>query len=121
MGRKKLLFAGKRANRNAPQLARAKFAPGKNLKEEISSIRLDGNWPAHIEYKALDRRVTLELPMTVVTDMKTDAFETEVSPDALMGLLGKISRKQSHDKTETRRRELMIKRFERSINSRRAS
>ena len=59
--------------------------------------------------------------MTMVTDIKADAFENEVSPDFLLGLLGKIDRKQSHGKAETRRRELMIKRFERSISSRRAS
>ena len=52
VGAKVDLIAGKRANRNVPQLARAKFAPVRNLKEEISSIRRDSNWPARFEYQS---------------------------------------------------------------------
>lgn len=121
VGAKVDLIAGKRASRNAPRLARVKYAPTRNLKEEIASIRLNNNWPARFEFKTLDRRVTLELPMSMVADIKADAFENEVSPDFLLGLLGKIDRKQSRGKSETHRRELIIKRFERSISSRRAS
>ena len=58
--------------------------------------------------------------MTMVTGIKADAFENEVPPEFLVDFLGKIDRKQSHGKSETRRRELMFKRLERSIGSRRA-
>ncbi|MCM3869471.1 MAG: hypothetical protein ND895_02070 [Pyrinomonadaceae bacterium] len=115
------LAIGKRANRNVPQASRPRFAPARNLKEEISWISADGNWPARVEHKTLDRRVTVQLPMIVVNDIKPDAFENEVSPDFLLGLLGKIERKHSRGKAETRKREIVIKGFERSINFRRAS
>lgn len=115
------LIPGKWANRNVPQLARAKHARVRNPREEISLIRRDSNGPARFEYKTLDSRVTLELPMTMVTDIKADAFEPEVTPNFVLGLLGKPDRKQSLGKNETRRRELIFKRLERSISSRRAS
>jgi hypothetical protein len=121
IGAKVDLIAGRRANRNVPLLARAKNAPARNPKQEISAIRRDGNWPARFEYKTVDGRVTLELPMTMVTHIKADAFETEPTPDVVLRWLGKLDRKQSHGKNETRRRELMIKRFERNTSSRRAS
>ena len=115
------LVAGRRANRNVPQLSRPRFAPARNLKQEVSWIRPDSNWPARLEHKTLDRRVTVQLPMIMVADIKPDAFENEVSPEFLLGLLGKIDRKHSRGKAETRKRELIIKGIERSISSRRAS
>lgn len=115
------LISAKRANRNVPQLARAKHVPAKNYRPDISWISRDSNSPARFEYKALDRTVTLELPMTMVTDIKADAFGTEATPDVVLRLLGKLDRKQSHSKNETRRREFMMKRFERNTSSRRAS
>ena len=114
-------LASKKANRNVPHLARAKYAPARNLKEEISAKRRDGHWPAHFEFKTFDRTVTLDLPMTMVNDIKADDLEAEVSPDFPLSLLGRISRKQSRGKTDNVRREFMIKRFERSISSRPAS
>jgi hypothetical protein len=121
IGAKVELVAGKRVNRNLPRSARPRFAPARNLKEEMSWIRPDSNWRTRFEHKTLDRSVTVQLPMIMVADIKPDAFENEVSPDFLLGLLGKIDRKQWRGKAETRKRELIIKGFERSISSRRAS
>lgn len=120
VGGKVELVASKKANRNMPQLARAKYAPTRNLKEEISAKRRDSHWPARFEYKTFDRTVTLDLPITMVSDIKADALETEVSPDFPLSLLGRINRKQSHGKTDNGRREFMLKRFERNNSSRRA-
>ena len=122
VGGKVELVARKKASRNVPHLARAKYAPARHLNEEISAKRRDIHWPARFEYKTFERAVTLDLPMTMVTDIKTDALETEVSPDFPQSLLGRINRKQS-GKTDNGRREfmLMLKRFERSNTSRRAS
>jgi hypothetical protein len=121
VGAKIDLISGQKANHNVLRLPRAKSAPGKNLKEAILAVRRDNNWPTRFEFKARDRRVTLEIPMTMVADSKADTFENEVSPDVLVSLLGRINRKQLHDKNEIRRRELIIKKFERNISSRRAS
>jgi hypothetical protein len=112
----------KKVNRKVPPLARAKYAPARNLKKvEISAMRRDGHWPARFEYKTFDRTISLDLPMTMVTDFKADALETEVSPTFPLNLLGRLSRKQPHGKTDNGRREFMLKRFERINNSRRAS
>ncbi|MGI8899249.1 MAG: hypothetical protein ACR2IB_12745 [Pyrinomonadaceae bacterium] len=120
VGGKVELVASKKVNRNLPQLVRAKYAPGKHLKEENSVKRRDSPWPTRIEYKKFDREITLDLPMMMVTDIKADALETEVSPDFPLSLLGRINRKQ-HGKTDNGRREFIFKRFERLNSSRRAS
>jgi len=123
VGGKVELVASKKANRNVSHLARAKYAPARHLNEEISAKRRDIHWPARFEYKTFERAVTLDLPMTIVTDIKTDTLETEVSPDFPLSLLGRIDHRQSHGKTDNGRREfmLMLKRFERNNSSRRAS
>jgi len=115
------LVARRKANRNAPHLALAKYSPVRSLKEEISVKGRDGHWPARFEFKTSDRTVTLDLPITMLTDIKADALETEVSPDFPLSALRRINRKQSHPKTDNGRREFMLKRFERSFSSRRAS
>ncbi|MCM3901887.1 MAG: hypothetical protein ND866_09295 [Pyrinomonadaceae bacterium] len=112
------LVGSKKSNRSVAH--RARYAPARNLKEEISLTRRRGNWPARFEYKTFDRTVTVDLPMMMVNDIKGD-LQTNGSPDFPLSLLGRISRKQSHSKTETGRREFMIKRFERISSSRRAS
>jgi hypothetical protein len=111
----------KKLNRDVPHLVRAKYAPARTIKEQISAKLGNGHWPARFEYKTFDRVVTLELPMKMVTDIKADALETEASPDFPLSLLGRINRKQSHGKTDNGRHEFMIKKFERSFSSRRAS
>jgi hypothetical protein len=121
VGGKVELLASRKMNRHVPQLARARSGPARTPKEEISAKRRDGHWPAHFEFRTKDRVVTLDLPLTMMTDIKADDFEAEVSPDFPLSLLGKTSRKQSHGKTDNGRREIMIKRFERSLGSRRAS
>lgn len=118
VGGKVELVANRKSNRIV-HLARAKYAPARNLVEEISAKRRDGHW-SRFEYKTFDRAITLDLPMTMVTEIKAD-LENEGSPDSPLSLLGRISRKQSHGKTENGRREFMIKRLERVTNSRRAS
>jgi len=123
VGGKVELVARKKASRNVPHLARAKYPPARLLNEAISAKRRDIHWPARFEYKTFERAVTLDLPMTIVTDIKTDTLETEVSPDFPLSLLGRIDHRQSHGKTDNGRREfmLMLKRFERNNSSRRAS
>ena len=121
VGGKVELLASRKMIRNVPQLARARYSPARTLKEEISAKRRGGHWPAHFEFRTKDRVVTLDLPLTMMTDIKADDFEAEVSPDFPLSLLGKTNRKQSHGKTDNGRREIMIKRFERSFSSRRAS
>jgi hypothetical protein len=108
------------ATRSAPRLGRARNVPTRNLKDEISARRREGHWPVRFEYKTFDRSVTLDLPMTMITDIKADALETD-SPDFPVSLLGRMSRKQLHGKTDNGRRELILKRFERNISFRRAS
>lgn len=115
------LVSSRKVNRNVPNLARAKYAPARNLKTETSAKRRDGSWPAHFEFKTSDRTVTLDLPVTMLTHIKADGFEAELSREFPQSLLGRINRKQSHGKTDNVRREVMIKRFERSYGSRRAS
>ncbi len=117
------LVASRKAKLHVPRLARANHAPARNLKsEEISAQRRDSHWPARFEYKTLDRIVTSDLPMTMLTDIKTDAFEIEVSPDFLLSLPGAPNRQHSPDRTHSGKREfmLMLKRFERN-SSRRVS
>lgn len=120
VGGKVELVASRKVNRNVPRLAGAKYAQGRNLEGEISAMRRAGHGPTRFEYKTFDRTVTVELPITMLTDIKADAFEAEVSPDFSLSLLGKIGRKQSHGRTDSARREFMLKRFERNIASRRA-
>jgi hypothetical protein len=79
VGGKVELVASRKANRNVPHLARANYAPARNLKQEISAKLRDIHWPARSEYKAFDRAVTLDLPMTMITDTKADDFEPEVT------------------------------------------
>lgn len=121
VGGKVELQASRKMNRNVPQLARAKYAPARTPRGEISAKLRGGQWPSHFEFRTNDRIVTLDLPMTMIHDMKGDDFEGGVSPDFTLSLLGKTNRKQSHGKTDNGRREIMIKRFERSLSSRRAS
>lgn len=121
VGAKVELVGSKKVSRTVPQLSRVKFAQSRNLKEEISAKRRDRQWPAHFEFKTFDRTVRLDLPITMFTDIKREALEAEVSPDFPPSLLDKINRKQSPGKSDNGRREIMIKRFERSFNSRRAS
>ncbi|MCA1573809.1 MAG: hypothetical protein LC770_04575 [Acidobacteria bacterium] len=131
VGGKVELVARKKANRNVLHLARAKYAPARHLNEEISAKRRDIHSPARFEYKTqarfeyktFERAVTLDLPMTMVTGVKTDALETKLSQDFPQSLLGRINRKQWHGKTDNGKREfmLMLKRFERSNSSRHAS
>jgi hypothetical protein len=120
VGGKVELVAGRKANRSVPA-TRAKYALARNLNEEISAKRQVSRWPAHFEFKTFDRIVTMGLPITVVTDIEAGALETEVSSDFPLSLLRKISRKQSHGKTDNGRPELILKRFERNNSSRRAS
>ncbi len=122
VGGKVQMVAGQKANRNVSSLARAKYAPARNLKQETSKKRRDSHWPANFEYKTFDRAVTLDFPLTKVTDIK-DAIENEVPPNFPLSLLGRMNRKQSHGKTDNGRREfmIMIKRFECNSSSRRAS
>ncbi|CAN5849962.1 hypothetical protein BH18ACI4_BH18ACI4_04830 [soil metagenome] len=108
------LIASTKPNRNVPHLTRAKHAPVRNLQEEIFVMRRDDHWPARLEYKTFDRSVTLNLPISMVTDIKADALETEISRDFPLSLLGKINRKQSHGRTEISRRDFMFKKFERN-------
>ncbi len=115
------LIASRKTNRNVPQLARARYAPARTPRQEISAKRRDGHWPAHFEFRTRDRIVTLDLPMTMITDMKADELDTEVLPDFPLSLLGRTNRKQSHGQIDNIRREIMIKRLERSFTSRRAS
>ncbi|MFN2510772.1 MAG: hypothetical protein ABR568_04935 [Pyrinomonadaceae bacterium] len=121
LGGKAELLASTKMNRNVPQLARARYAAARTPRNEISARRRDSDWPAHFEFKTNDRVVTLDLPLTMIHDMKADDFEGEVSPDFPLSLLGRTNRKQSHGKTDNGRREIMIKRLERSFSSRRAS
>lgn len=114
------LVSSRKVNRNVPNSARAKYALAKNLKAEISAKHQDGNWPAHFEFKTSARTVTLDLPVTMLTNIKAEALEAELSRDLPLSLLGRINRKQSHGKTDNVRREV-IKRLERSYGSRRAS
>lgn len=114
------LIASRKTNRNVPQLAR-KYAPARTPGEEISAKRRDGHWPSHFEFRTNDRIVTLDLPMTMITDMKAEDFDTETLPDFPLSLLGRKNGKQSHGKIDSIRREIMIKRLERSFTSRRAS
>lgn len=120
VGGKVELVASTRANRSVAHLARAKYAPARNLKEEISATRRAGNWPARVEYKTFDRTVTLDLPMTMINDIKGD-LETAGSPDFRLSLLDRLSRKQSRGKSDNVRREFIFKRFERNSSSRPAS
>lgn len=115
------LAGSRKAKRYMPHPAIAKYAPESNLKEGISAKRRGANWPAHFEFKTSDGTVTLDLPMTMLTHIKEDALETEVSPEYSLILLDRINRKHLHRKTDSGRREVMIKRFERSYGSRRAS
>ena len=110
----------KKSNHSVAHLARAKYVPARNLKEEISLTRRGGNWPARFEYKTLDRTVTLDLPMMMVNDIKGD-LEANGSPDFPLSLLDTLSRKHSRGKSNDVRREFMIKRLERSISPRPAS
>lgn len=119
-GGKVELAASKRTNRSGLYLASAKYTAARNHKETISAIRRKGHWPAQFEYKAFDRIVTLDLPLTMVNDIKA-GLETDGSPDFPLSLLGKLSRKQLPGKAENGKREFIIKRFERSTSSRRAS
>lgn len=121
VGGKVELVASKKPNRNLPHLARAKYAPARNVKDEMFAKFRDGHRPVHFVYKTADRTVTLDLPITMLTDVKADALEPEVSPDFPLSLMSRINRKQSHGKNDNGRREIMIKRFERSFSSRRAS
>jgi len=120
VGGKVELIASSKVNRNLPRLAGARYAQGRNLEGEISTMRREGHGPARFEYKTFDRTVTVELPITMLADMKADAFEAEVSPDFSLSLLGKIGRKQSHGRTDSLRREFMLKRYGRNMASRRA-
>jgi len=114
------LLASKKANRRVANLVRSKYDPARHLKEELSAKRPNGHWPARFEYRTLDRSITLDFPMTMITDIKAE-LANESSPDFPLTWVGKLNRKQSHGKAETGKRELMIKRFERITNSRRAS
>jgi hypothetical protein len=110
-------------NRNLQKPSRVRYSPAKNAKnsgEELLSIRRGANWPARYEFKTFDRAVTVELPLTVIRHMTADDFEPGVSPDFLR-LLDKAGRKHPDNLSESRKRELIIKKFERAVNSRRAS
>lgn len=118
------LFVSTKPNRDVPRLARAvasRNAPARNSKAEMSAKLRDGHWPVRFEYKTDDRAVTLDLPITMLTRIKADALDPDGSPDSPLSLLGKINRKQWQGKSDNIRREFMIKRFERSFSSRRAS
>ncbi len=121
VGGKVELLASTKMNRTVPQLVRARYAPARTPRNESFAKRRDSHWPAHFEFRTHDRVVTLDLPVTMIHDMKADEFEGEVSPDFPLSLLGRTNRKQSHGKTDNGRREIMIKRLERSFSSRRAS
>jgi hypothetical protein len=120
VGGKVELVASKKVKRNVAQLARANYAPARNLKAEISEMRRDGKWPTRFKYKTFDRTVTLDLPATMIGDIKSE-LESDASPSFTFGLLDKLSRKHSHIKFDNGKREFMIKRFERITNSRRSS
>ena len=119
VGGKVELIASKKVS-NVAQLARANYAPARNLKDEISDMRRNGKWPTRFEYKTFDRTVTLDLPVTMIGDIKSE-LGSDTSPSFTFGLLDKLSRKHSHIKFDNGKREFMIKRFERITNSRRSS
>ena len=107
----------KKANWNVAHLGRGKYVAARTPNDEVSAKRRYGRWPAHFEFKTFDRAVTLDLPMTLVNDIKSGALENEASPDFPQSLLGKISRKQLRGKTDTRR-EFIFRTIERNISSR---
>jgi hypothetical protein len=119
VGGKVELVGSRKANRSVPHLARARYGSTRSLKVEIAKRR-DGHWPAHFEFKTPDRSVNLHLPLTMLTRIKADAPDTEVSLEFPLSL-DKINRKQPLGKTDYGRREFMFKRVERSLSSRRAS
>lgn len=115
------VVALRKANRSASRLARPKYAQAKTFKGEISAKSRHSSWPERFEFKTVDGHVTLDLPVTVLTDIKAAAFEAERSADFPLSLLGRISRKQPSGRTGNGRRELILKRLEGSSSLRRAS
>lgn len=117
VGGKVELVASKRAERSM-SVTRARHARARNLSHEISAKRRDGRWPARFEFKTFDHVVTLDLPINA-TDI--EALGNEIPRDVSLSLLRKMNRKQTHGKIDNGSREFILKRFERSISSRRAS
>jgi hypothetical protein len=114
------LVAIKRPQPNLLQL-RNKHA-AQHLKEELSAKRSESRLPARIQYRTSDRIVTLDLPMTIISEIKADELDSEVTPDFPLSLPFKIVRKQPSGRTDNGRREFIFKKFERAnYSSRRAS
>lgn len=115
------MVALRKANRSGSRLARPKYSRAKTLKGETSAKSRHGNWIERFEFKTVDGHVTLDLPVTVFTDIKAAAFDAEASSDFPLSLLGRNSRKQPSGRTGNGRRELILKRIEGSSSLRRSS
>jgi hypothetical protein len=118
------LAAGRKVHGIMQKPARVRYVPAigaRSSREELLSVRRGNNWPARFQFKTFDRSVTLEVPLTLIKATKAADFEPAVSPDFLRVVLDKAERKQLDDLRETRKHELILRRLERAINSRRAS
>lgn len=117
VGGKVEMVASRRADHRMA-VTRARHTLARNAVKELSAKRRDGGWPARFEFKTFDHVVTLDLPLN---SGDIEAFETGMPRDVSLGLLRKVNRKQTHGKIENGSREFILKRFERSISTRRAS
>ncbi len=121
VGGKVEVGATRKANRTGSRLAGLAHGPGSVRKGDTLARKYDRSWLDHREIRTVYRTLTLDLPVTVSTEIKAETLDVDRPLEVPLVVFDKIGRTQFHGRAGNLRRELIFKRLDGSTSLRRSS